>query len=258
MHFVKSASLTGEPNSVKSRTGPRNNTTKKNTTKVMTAITKGRPTSASETEADSSRLLSPSDLTSKLEQLGDYIGDLKESAIQVAKRIVEIVDGYAGDGIELITQRYPDLSRGALERLEAIGRGNLLPEFALDSSVAAFHIAKLPMATQAMIIRDGVEVLKVGGVHRKPYQALSYQECSQAFEGDHLRSVEEQRAYLKQGTPYSHKPRYSIDTELAMVVFHQNCRFKASELEPILERLKALELRKLEADLKKAQVTRKK
>lgn len=202
----------------------------------------------------SSGLLEDSELRQKLEELGLSIGQFKDKVIETAGLVCQIIDGYKGDGIGLILTRYPDLSRSAIERLEAIGRGRLLPQFALDSSPAARYIVDLPAATQSIILRDGVELLKVSGVIRKPYQQLTYAECTQVFGNGKLRSIKEQEKAMEQEAKPKYKQRYEIDPVLGVVIFHEDCQFNVLELENLLEKLKQIELKNLQDNLKKKQV----
>ena len=99
-----------------------------------------------------------------------------------------------------IIEQYPALSRGALSRLERIGRGQYFHRLEFVSGPGVSALRKCPLSEQVRYFSEPIPVLEPGGQegnHRLiPVNELTREQAAQAFNGNRLRSLSEQRSWL--------------------------------------------------------------
>lgn len=188
-------------------------------------------------------------LETLLEALGAVWMQTARSLRDAGQIVCQIVD-MCENGLQVIQQRYPDISRNTLARLEAVGRGRLLPELALDPSYGAGRLSVLSIEQQRHWAGRQLSVVKRGPegetmVELKSVQQLSVSEANRVIASDHVRSESEQLALVT--APVRIVPRYRFDGE--EIVFNENSRFTVVQLEALLQVLKRKQLARVEQEI---------
>ena len=108
----------------------------------------------------------------------------------------------------------PTVPASAWSGFEAVGRGWMDFRLLLNGGTATRTLRKLPRSQQTAALDNGVELLvNAGETLLVKVEDLSPKQAKQAFAGDHVRSLGEQRAYLEnQYDPPSkeYRPSYEI------------------------------------------------
>jgi len=103
--------------------------------------------------------------------------------------------------IQEITESSEFLTEDIVTRFEQLGRKQLFPRLLVADYPAARHLIRLPYSEQKRIIEGSVELLVMQGKESstlmvKP-ENMTTAQCKQAFDGDQVRSIGAQRAYLE-------------------------------------------------------------
>jgi hypothetical protein len=115
---------------------------------------------------------------------------------RAGKILCKLLDDDATIFAKILEQR-PYLTRETLESFERIGRRELYPYLAVDNSPGARRLAALPYSEQERIYQTRVAVVvKVkGGFTEQKFKRvheLNEHEAARVFNGDRLRTVQEQ------------------------------------------------------------------
>jgi len=157
------------------------------------------------------------------------------------------------DGMAWLLKEYPSITPRSLRRLEAIGRGRLLPEIGLDMSYASTVIEKWPVEKQKQLISGGgiVEVAKKDHVtgrviaERKHFRELSHSEVARAIRVTGPVPVKEQCV----AKTIDIKPSYEFDAKACVVVFHRT-EWTLTALELLVSRLKSQAMEGLQESMR--------
>lgn len=138
-----------------------------------------------------------------------------------------------------LRERHPELSLSILNKLEAVGRGQLKPELLLSDSPAYKAARKLPVSDQEAILskkRVPLVVYTESGIDEisANFDTLTAKQSKQVFADDHIRSGSEQRAYLEDA-----RAKISSDWEFnnGYVCFRRGCKMTISQLNGIIQEL---------------------
>jgi hypothetical protein len=161
--------------------------------------------------------------------------------------VVRLVDD-CDMAIEDIAGQSDYLTEDIVAKFEQLGRKQLLPDLLVLDYPAVRHITKLPYSEQKRIVNGSVEVLvssnKGLDTLRIAPDNLTPQQCRQVFDGNTVRSVPGQRAYLesrkqdervKLSAVESIKLPYQVKGK--RVVFTKPCEMSARELAQILAQI---------------------
>ncbi len=196
---------------------------------------------------------------SKFIAFKEAIAQLGQSAKQAGQLLCEMLDEDSNT-FEFILKECPHATLSWLESLEAIGRGRLDERLLLDSSPAAHRaIAQaLPIKEQTRLLETSIPVAvrENGGIRieSKRMQDIKAYEAPRIIRDGKILTPEQQTVIIKEelSNRAARNVRYIIEGD--SVEFLSHSRFKMSELEEILGKLKQTATDALEGDLKKAQV----
>lgn len=189
-------------------------------------------------------------LDSAIEAFGALFLNVRQSLKNAANLFTAIVDRADGEGYTMVMKRFPDLTRRTLERLEAIGRGRILPSLALDASYGAGCLSRLPVRLQKKYDETPVPVVKkiADGMitEFKPVRELSVNECRQVFDTlkHDIRDEDAQKELLR-AHRIEVRPRWEVLESTGEIIFHEETRLNAAQLEAIVNHLKEAMVRAL-------------
>jgi len=164
--------------------------------------------------------------------------------------LVELID--SGITVEEIQRQMPsEIPIGALESFERIGRNLIVPALLIAEYAAAPHIRKLPIEKQEQILKSGCSILIMNNgspdTLRCDVRDMTSSQCRQVFEGDHVRSISQQRMWIE-----SEKARKSLNemskavTEVTpytihgkKVIFSKGCEMTQQQVAMLLAQLSA-------------------
>lgn len=192
------------------------------------------------TQAEPNNPLVNLDLSELIEQATMVTGDIKSNIVFLGNILSEIGRRYGHDGIDIVIKKI-GLSKKAATRLVAAYRGTMHPAIAMGGISHADKIEKLTLEDQTDVIENGVPFIeRVGKTYktkRVQLEKLSSEQIKQVFDGQKLRSEDEQFQYLKElqkanpeekKEPRDSKPVYEfVDGKL---VVHKPHKFDAKEL----------------------------
>ena len=168
-----------------------------------------------------------------------------EAWTQAGKIIVEVLDDYPHAADE-ITKQCPQLTPSIIGIFERIGRGQLLPSLAVDSSPGIARLRELPMSSQKryeiepvpLVVEtaSGTDILLVD------VKNLTKLQARQVFANGRMRSEGEQKAFLIEQT--SKERRATKTTEIpawrvrnGRVIFEKGATLTAGELATIITQI---------------------
>ena len=133
---------------------------------------------------------------------GKHIADLIMQGIdawmEAGKILVSMLD--EGHTLDRIAES-AGISKDILSRFEAIGRNNLYPKLLASTSPGARALMGCGYSEQKQFCHEPIELLVVKGeahdVLKVDVDALTSDQCKQAFGRGHVRSMAEQRAYME-------------------------------------------------------------
>lgn len=162
--------------------------------------------------------------------------------IQLAGEILAArSDANPNEYVEIVKER-PQLSLDVLYTLDRVGRGQLLPELAIDLSPGAKRLATLPVHQQRAL-KDAVPVVTYDKgkkiVADVAPQKMTPAQVKLAFDGKRLRTTSEQAAILDAGNQPTGRSqdRYEWVAD-GGIVFHSKVQFTAAELEGLAKESK--------------------
>lgn len=145
---------------------------------------------------------------------------------------------------DYITRECPSMTPGILDTFERIGRGQILPTLAMDSSPGVTRLKRLPISAQSryetepvpLIVEtdDGPDVLLV------KVRDMTKSQAAQVFGPGRLRSEGEQRAYLMERRSNAAKPVNKVEKPWKIVGGKLNVQgvvFTAGDLASILTQM---------------------
>ena len=171
------------------------------------------------------------------ETIGKAMADINRAAAIYAQGL----DQHGQALADKLTEMAPAVPRLFWRRLEMIGRNQLDARLLHGDTPAAQRLRKLPYSEQRSALDTGVELLLneddtmlVQVENLTPFQAR------QAFDGDHIRTLPEQRAWLeteraKQSAPQPYSEPFSIRRD--KVEIHRPVTLTRRDLARMLEEL---------------------
>ena len=114
----------------------------------------------------------------------------------VGKKLVAILDVKPSFKQELMEVGFDSLT---LDRLVALGKGEILPELLWNNRPAAIRLIALSIADQKNAVENGIEVLDPDetNVRRIPPNDVTLSQTHQVFDGARMRSAAEQRTWMR-------------------------------------------------------------
>lgn len=161
--------------------------------------------------------------------------------------VVRLVDE-SGMTIETIADQSNYLTEDIVAKFEQMGRKQLVPELLVLDYPATRHIAKLPYSEQRRLLDGTVELMvlteKGSDTLRVATENLTSAQCRQVFDGNTVRTVAAQRAWL-QDRQQEERMRAAIVDQAQLpwrikgrrVVFAHACEMSARELAHILSQM---------------------
>lgn len=114
--------------------------------------------------------------------------------------VVQLLDEH-GMTISDIAETSEFLTEDIVTRFEQLGRKQLIPRLLVADYPAARHLVRLPYSEQKRAIETSVDMLVCEGketsVLKVSVENLTPAQCRQVFDGDQIRSIGAQRAWLE-------------------------------------------------------------
>ena len=155
------------------------------------------------------KIMSPDEEKAKIQEFIATFNGSIEGMKLAGEILVELVESNP-HVYDYISNQCPTMTAGMLQTLERVGRGQVLPTLAMDSSPGGMRLKGLPLSAQKryetepvpMVVEtdDGTDVLLVHAKNMTPKQAR------QAFTNGRLRTEGEQRAKLIEDRSNAAKP----------------------------------------------------
>lgn len=154
-----------------------------------------------------STILPPAALDSKLKHFATLLIQGAAAWTEAGGLLVSLLPSYEGrEDLLFAAVRgvCPGLNDAVLETFLSIGRRELYPLLALDESKGAQCLAALPYTEQERLYQHGVTIIS-GDPEEDAWEMelagvtnLSAAQCQQVFNGARLRTIPEQKAWLRQ------------------------------------------------------------
>jgi hypothetical protein len=132
------------------------------------------------------------------------------SAAELAQRIRNVSNDLLGIAHDLVAalDAKPELAqeledagvnRELVSRLERLGRGQIHPRLVFSTTPGAEKLLTVPLSEQARVLDAGVEVMEDDETTTRniPIHELSPEQARQVFHRGQVRSLAEQRTYLR-------------------------------------------------------------
>lgn len=146
-------------------------------------------------------MLSLAQNTEKIDSFVQHVTAGVHSWMAAGELLVEMVAESGEDALLAIQVKCPGLNRDTLDLFLSIGRREIYPMLALDSSPGAEFLAALDYDSQEKYYEEGILVADKYGEDEPdvtPVGSLTVWECRQVFDGGRIRTVEEQGVWLRQ------------------------------------------------------------
>ena len=190
------------------------------------------------------KIMSEDEQQRKIAEFIQAFQDGIESWKQAGAILVELVESDP-HVYDYITQRAPAMTSGMLQTIERVGRGQLLPTLAMDSSPGGIKLKGLPLSAQTryetepvpMVVEtdNGPDILLV------QVKNMTQKQARQAFTNGRLRTEGEQRAKLIEDRSNAARPVKDIGKPWKIVngKLHvvSGVTFSAGELASILAQI---------------------
>ena len=192
------------------------------------------------TNTDSTITLRPGDSATAFVQLLEAGVSKIQEAAHMLKRLVDSDPG----AIEQIREINPAISPNVLTKLLLVAEGHLMPQLLLNSAPAFKRLQSLPFTIQQQALKRGAVDLVTdadsGETLRVRLTDLEPKHIAQVFDGSGIRSVDEQRAYLKRTVVRVRKATdddYPWLVKKDRVVVHRPCELTKKDVLRILEEI---------------------
>jgi hypothetical protein len=160
--------------------------------------------------------------------------------------VVKMVD-QQGKTISEIAEACDFLTEDIVTRFEQLGRKQLVPNLMVAEYPAARHLVRLPYSEQKRAIEASVELLVLEGKEHSllkvAVENLTPAQCRQVFDGDQIRSIGAQRAWLEDKRS-AQEIREALDTPTPIyqvrgkrVVIKRPCELTAGQLAQIISEI---------------------
>lgn len=136
--------------------------------------------------------------------VGNFIEDFRKTmghSIESWKRACTIYVSAikaSVDNKELFIDAFPEIPMSTWSRIEAVGRGSVVPQLLTYSGGYYGKISRLPMSDQERVLSKSVEILLSNNdILKVKIQNLEKEQIEQLIAKDHIRSIPEQKAFMQ-------------------------------------------------------------
>ena len=139
------------------------------------------------------------------------------------------------------------LTEDIVTRFEQLGRKQLIPCLLVADYPAARHLVRLPYSEQKRAVETSVDLLVCEGkdtsVLKVSVENLTHTQCRQVFDGDQVRSIGAQRAWLEDRRATQEirdvlsSPGALYQVRGRKVVFKRPCELSAGQLAQIISEI---------------------
>lgn len=157
--------------------------------------------------------------------------------------VVQLLDDQ-GLTISDIAQTSEFLTEDIVTRFEQLGRKQLLPRLLVADYPAAKHLVRLPYSEQKRAVENSIDLLVCQGKEASTLKVsaenLTPAQCRQIFDGDQIRSIGAQRAWLEDKRTCQQirdvlaSPEALYQVRGKRVVFKRPCELSAGQLAQII------------------------
>ena len=195
---------------------------------------------------------------SKIDQFQAALNATADGLVTAGKLLVEMIEENENT-FEIILTRIKTASLPFLEALERVGRGQLRPELLLNPAPAAQRTVQfaLPIKVQDKIATGYLETVVKDGdgflIKHKKMDELTAHESARVIGTDGIRTVEQQKAIIKEQIENRAAREMRFEIRNDRVVFHTEHAWTWSELEEIADKIKPKAV-DIEKEIKKNQV----
>jgi hypothetical protein len=160
--------------------------------------------------------------------------------------VVQLLDEHQMT-ISEIAETSEFLTEDIVTRFEQLGRKQLIPRLLVADYPAARHLVRLPYSEQKRAVEASVELLVLEGKEHSllkvAVENLTPAQCRQVFDGDQIRSIGAQRAWLEDKRS-AQEIREVLDTPTPIyqvrgkrVVIKRPCELTAGQLAQIISEI---------------------
>lgn len=188
----------------------------------------------------------------KIAAFGEVLMATENGLVVAGKLLVEMCNENP-DTMDLLLQRYPNLSLGFLTALERVGLGKLDARVLfLGDKPVANRIAALPPQMQARLFNNPIPVVVDAGgrVENLHLNEMTNQEKLRAIGPEGIRKPKEQVSLIQAPQP---KPRFEYWAG-NKVYFNSRGPYSLKELAGIVEQLTKMEKTTLQENIKRNQI----
>jgi len=157
-----------------------------------------------------------------------------ESWLRAGELLCEELD--AGTPLSEL-QEATGINPRVLEQLERIGRKQVMPQLLIADYPAARKVERLPYSEQERLTRESIPLLLPDGdiINIEVHNATRGQ-ARQIFASGHVRSLAEQKAYLKENAPINIHEKIEAQYTISRgrVIFHTACEMTRQTMVRIL------------------------
>lgn len=160
------------------------------------------------------KLLTVQDLQAALQRIAGDLTNLAQNFVRTIDAKPEFMRECSNAGVDA----------HFLWRLERMGRGQLHRELLFNAKPAADRLITLPLSEQTRALTDGVDVLDWDEqtIRRIPVNDLDQKQCKQVFQKGTIRSIAEQRTWLRdkkrKETPVEAEQDYRVTREQLVIL----------------------------------------
>lgn len=129
-------------------------------------------------------------------QLADRIRKIGDDLLEVSRDLANALDFNPKLADEL---QEHGIDRGVIRRLERFGRGQIHESLVFSTTPGGIKLITVPLSEQVSVITNGVKVLDDDEIENRniPVHELSNRQASQVFAGGKIRTLTEQRTWLR-------------------------------------------------------------
>lgn len=147
--------------------------------------------------------------TAEMEQLKSFFKLIHQHLVDAARLIHAMVQKDP-QAMDKIREAIPGVPPGFLNKLLRVGEGSLNPRLVMNGAPAYARLSLMPVTVQDRVLKDDAVEMAVNADSsasiRVPLTELTSEQIALVFCGNGVRSVDEQRAYLKRQEVTSAKP----------------------------------------------------
>lgn len=162
--------------------------------------------------------------------------------------VVQLLDEQ-GLTISDIAQTSEFLTEDIVTRFEQLGRKQLLPRLLVADYPAAKHLVRLPYSEQKRAVENSLDLLvcegKEASILKVGVENLTPTQCRQVFDGDQVRSIGAQRAWIEDKRSIEEirktleQPESIYQVRGKKIVIRRPCELTAGQLAAMISEIEA-------------------